>query len=276
MIFGGFYPAVMQGYLQMVIEVDRFEGHDRVWRRRGSRLRGFFRARVLPFAEVVKEVGIGSVLKAKESNFGSDGTFDGEFEIFRSLKIVELINGDGRAINEEFPFEPPFVGVFDIRVIRVGSIFRFTKYIAKSFTDGSESSEMLAFVGVEVKVDSSVERSRERFSGSLDKDRTEVRVTESDDRVFSEDLIIFKEGVTTVEDELYNTFDGGSGAGAGVGILGDINTVGFIIIVVDDSEFGLNPIDDSGAFFGSFRDGHVVEKGEVERVATINHFLYVV
>jgi hypothetical protein len=40
-----------------------------------------------------------------------------------------------------------------------------------------------------------------------------MRVTESDDRVFSEKLIIFGEGVTAVEDELYNTFDGGSGAG---------------------------------------------------------------
>jgi hypothetical protein len=143
-------------YLE-VIEVDRFEGHDRVWRRRWSRLRGFFGARVLPFGEVAKKVRIGGVLKAKESNFGSDGTFDGEFEIFGSLEIVELINGDGRAVDEEFPFEPPFVGVFDIRVIRVGSILRFAENIAKSFTDGSESSEMLAFVGVEGEVDGSVE-----------------------------------------------------------------------------------------------------------------------
>lgn len=48
----------------------------------------------------MNEVGIGSVLKAKESNFGSDGTFDGEFEIFGGFKVIELINGDGRAIDE--------------------------------------------------------------------------------------------------------------------------------------------------------------------------------
>jgi hypothetical protein len=56
MKFGGFYPAGRRGYVQLftdggyleVIEVDRFEGKERV--RRGSGLRGEFRARVLPFA----------------------------------------------------------------------------------------------------------------------------------------------------------------------------------------------------------------------------------
>jgi hypothetical protein len=202
-------------YLE-VIKVDRFEGQDRVRGWGGSRLRGDFRARVFPFAKVVKEVGIGGVLKTEESNFGSDGTFDGDFEIFGGLKIVELVDGDGGAIDEEFPFESPFVGIFDIGVISGESIARFAKSIFESFTDGSESGEMLTIVGIEVKVDRGVKGGRERFGreGSLDKERVKVRVTESDDRVFSEDFTILGERVTTVKDELYNTFDGGSGAGA--------------------------------------------------------------
>jgi hypothetical protein len=225
--------------------------------------------------EVVKEVGIGGVLETEEANFRSDGTFDGEFEIFGGLEVVELVNGDGGAIDEEFPFESPLVGVFDI-VIGGESIFRFTESVFESFTDGSESGEMLTIVGVEVKVDGGVKGGGERFGrdGSLDKDGIKVRVTESDDRVFSEDLIIFGESVTAVKDELYNTFDGGGGASAGVGGLGGVNTVGFIIMGVDDSEFGLNPVEYSGAFFGGFRDGHVVvEKGEGRSIAPINHFL---
>jgi len=82
------YIYTGRDYLE-VIEVDRFEGESRV-RRGGSRLRGDFRARVFPFAKVVKDVRIGGVLKTKESNFWGEGTFDGDFEIFGGLKIVEL------------------------------------------------------------------------------------------------------------------------------------------------------------------------------------------
>lgn len=48
----------------------------------------------------MKEVGIGSVLKTEESNFGSDGTFDGDFEIVGEFKVVELVDGDDRGVDE--------------------------------------------------------------------------------------------------------------------------------------------------------------------------------
>lgn len=135
---------------------------------------------------------------------------------------------------------------------------RFAESVGECLRDGSESGEMFAIVGVDVKVDRSVERGRERFRGdfSFDKERIEMRVTERDDRVFSEDGRILRERVTAVKDELNDTFDGGGGACAGVGSFGGVNTVGDIIIGVDDSEFGLNPLEYSGAFFGGFRDGH--------------------
>jgi hypothetical protein len=181
-------------------------------RRGGSGGRGDFRARIFPFAKVEKEVGIGGVLKTKESNFGSDGTFDGDFEIVGGFKIVELVDGDDGAIDEEFPFESPLVGVIDVVGISGESIGRWTKGVSESWTDGSESGEMLTIVGVEVKVDGSVKGGGERFWSGLDKERIKVRVTESDDRVFSEDLTMLGESVTAVKDELYNTFDGGGGA----------------------------------------------------------------
>jgi len=144
-------------------------------RRGGSRLRGDFRARVFPFAKVVKEVRIGGVLKTKESNFGGDGTFDGDFEIFGCFKIVELVDGDDGGIDEEFPFESPFVGIFDV-IIGRESIARFTESVFESFTNGSESGEMLTIVGVEVKVDRGVKGGRERFGreGSFDKERIKM------------------------------------------------------------------------------------------------------